>query len=86
MGELHNLMGLVAALLICGAPHAVRLIRAAEPSDATIGYWLQRAYFVLQACGSPLSPAPLSAVWLPCESPGSCRPLPRSSPLALCAD
>ena len=59
MGELHNLMGLVAALLICGAPHAVRVIRAAEPSDATIGYWLQRAYFVLQACGSPpFSPAP----------------------------
>ena len=53
MGELHNLMGLVAALLICGAPHAVRLIRAAEPSDATIGYWLQRAYFVLQACDPP---------------------------------
>ena len=61
MGELHNLMGLVAALLICGAPHAVRLIRAAEPSDATIGYWLQRAYFVLQACGRPpLLPLPFS--------------------------
>ena len=66
MGELHNLMGLVAALLICGAPHAVRLIRAAEPSDATIGYWLQRSYFVLQACGSA-SP-PCSALLAPCRA------------------
>ena len=77
MGELHNLMGLVAALLICGAPHAVRLIRAAEPSDATIGYWLQRAYFVLQACGSPL-PSPLCS--------RHAAPVARSSPLALCGD
>ncbi len=68
MGELHNLMGLVAALLICGAPHAVRLIRAAEPSDATIGYWLQRAYFVLQACGSlPLLP-PAPPLLAPCRA------------------
>ena len=79
MGELHNLMGLVAALLICGAPHAVRLIRAAEPSDATIGYWLQRAYFVLQACGSP--PSPLLRL---CSRRAA--PAARSSPLALRAD
>ena len=82
MGELHNLMGLVAALLICGAPHAVRLIRAAEPSDATIGYWLQRAYFVLQACGSPLPPfSPLLRL---CSRHAA--PVARSSPLALCGD
>ena len=47
--ELHALMGMIFALVFCSAPHAARIVKQANPSDATIGYWLLRAYFVCNA-------------------------------------
>lgn len=44
--EFHGLIGLMFALAVCSAPHAARIMKEANPSDATIGYWLLRAYFV----------------------------------------
>ena len=47
-GEWRSLMGLVLLLALCSMPHGYRLLRETNPSDATIGWWLQRLYFAIQ--------------------------------------
>ena len=47
-GEWRSLIGLVLLLALCSLPHGYRLLQESNPSDATIGWWLQRLYFVIQ--------------------------------------
>lgn len=46
--EWRSLIGLVLLLAVCSLPHGYRLLQQSNPSDATIGWWLQRLYFVIQ--------------------------------------
>lgn len=46
--EWRSLIGLVLLLAVCSLPHGYRLLQESNPSDATIGWWLQRLYFVIQ--------------------------------------
>ena len=47
--EQRSLAGLVLLLALCVLPHGYRLVRETKPSSATIGWWLQRLYFAIQA-------------------------------------
>ena len=46
--EWRSVVGLALLLAMCSLPHAYRLVQQTQPSDATIGWWLQRMYFACQ--------------------------------------